>query len=367
MKDWKKKKVAVLLRRSQGETGTTKEQLERIMPIILDLEKKGKIKKLNRGIVGKDIEGKKRFKRSRDLMLKGDFFNEGRGTSAGAFKPDERPVLMELLKRMKLGQYEAVIAENMDRYSRDPLSFAAVALDLWRDDNKIFWGLADNEGWGAQLSPHEESIIVTKLMWGGEAKKAEARKARKSLAKAIYRGSITGSKPEWLGSKSKTHGLDYRKAWDEMNMVGHNEDGNLNESTRIGKLFNKDNKWANLWYQKMRRYNQLKVLGEWLDGIDKVNNFIRLENVQPRVAFKQTPVKNILNSTKGFFAYPAGVLIANTNDFVVFPNPNDLDFEQLAIHKDASTIPDFEVEVTELGDSQFDLNIAQTQPRAKKR
>lgn len=366
MKDWKRKKVAVLLRRSQGETGTTKDQLDRIMPIILDLEKKGKIKKLNRGIVGKDIEGKKRFRRDRDLILKGDFYNEGRGTSAGAFKPDERPVLMELLNRMREGQYDAVLAENMDRYSRDPLSFAAVALDLWRENNKIFWGLADNEGWGAQLSPYEESIIVTKLMWGGEAKKAEARKSRKQLAKAIFRGSMTGSKPEWLGSKSKQHGLDYRKAWERMLKEGTREfkgDMILKNPGDVGEVFSKDNKWASLWYQKMKAWDELGVLYNWLDGVDKVNDFISSINVQPRVAFKQTPARNLIKSTSGYFAYPAGVKVGKTDNFVIFPDPTDLDFEQLGLIADASTIEGFEVTVEPVENRI--LTLAQTQPRAK--
>lgn len=373
MKDWKRKKVAVLVRRSQGETGTPKDQLARIMPIIEKLEKKGKIAKVKRAIVGKDIDGKKKFKRERDLIVKGDIFNEGRGTSAGAFKPADRPVLMELLRRMKEGQYEAVLAENMDRFSRDPLSFAAVALPLWREDKKIFWGLADNEGWGANLTPHEESIIVTKLMWGGEAKKAEGQKSRKQLRQAIYRGSLTGSKPEWLGAKSKAHGLDYRAAWEEMVRNGENAEGNVRNPTAIAEKFGKinkstgagDNKWTKAWYEKMKAWNELGVLYNWLDGVEKVNDYIRSLGGYPRNQFQLPGVKNVINSTKGYFSYPAGVNLANTDLFYIFPDPADLDLEQLAIHKDPTVIEGFEVIEEPVGNRN--LVLAQTQPRAKKR
>jgi len=318
---------------------------------------------VNRGIVGKDIEGKGRFNPKRDLALKGDIFNEGRGTSAGAFKPKDRPVLMELLKRLEEGQYEAVIAENMDRYSRDPLSFAAVALPLWRDEGKVFWGLADNEGWGAGLSPHEESIIVTKLMWGGEAKKQEAAKSKKQLAKAILRGSMLGSKPEWLGSKSKTHGLDYRAAWELMQKMGETDKGVLAKPTDVGQVFGKDNKWASLWYQKMKAWDELGVLYNWIDGVEQVNDYITSLGGYPRNQFTTAGVRNIINSTKGFFAYPAGVKVGKTDRFVIFPDPADLDLEQLAIHKDPRVIEGFEVQDLEVGDRK--LAIAQTQPRAK--
>jgi len=367
MKDWKRKKVAILLRRSEGEKGTPQDQLERIKPMLLDLVKKGKIKKIDWNIVGKDIEGKKRFSRKRDLVLKGDVFNEGRGTSAMGLNEQDRPVAMELLRRMDEGQYEAVIAESLDRFSRDPLSFAYVALPLWRDKSKIFWGLQENEGWGANQTPHEESIIVTKLMWGGEAKKGEIRKSKSQLAAAVLRGFVPASKPEWLGSKSKAHGLDYRKAWELMQKEGEREyKGNmiLNNPTDVGEPFGKDNKWASLWYSKMKAWDDLGVLYNWLDGVEQVNEYIRNHQYRrPRDAFKQTDVKNIINSTRGFFGYPAGVNIAKTERFVIFPDPADLDLVQLGINKDPRVVEGFEVQDLEVGDRK--LAFAQTQPKAR--
>ena len=88
MNDWKGKKMAVYIRRSEGETGTTKNQLDRIMA---ELQKSGKIAKLNMNIVGRDIT-KKRFNAKRDLALEGDIYNEGEEQSG--FKFEERPVFL---------------------------------------------------------------------------------------------------------------------------------------------------------------------------------------------------------------------------------------------------------------------------------
>ena len=163
--DWKKKKTAVYLRRSKGETGNTKAQFDRIIKELRKLEKDGKIAKLDMRIVGRDIDGKKQFRSDRDLILEGDIFNEGNGQSAFG-NAQGRPVLNELLRRVRKGEYEAVIAESLDRFSRDPLDFSPVALDLWRDNAKVFWGLKDNIGYG-DGNPLSESIITSLLMWGG--------------------------------------------------------------------------------------------------------------------------------------------------------------------------------------------------------
>ena len=78
------------------------------------LEKAGKIQKVNFGIVGKDIDKEERFRASRDLQKVGDVFNDGEGASAFD-SARTRPALNELLRRMKQGQYDAVLAETLDR------------------------------------------------------------------------------------------------------------------------------------------------------------------------------------------------------------------------------------------------------------
>ena len=193
VRDWKKKKVAVYLRRSKGEKGNTKNQLDRISKELTQLEKEGKIAKVDRRIVGRPMDGRK-FSPDRDLVLKGDIFNEGNGQSAfGSSR--ERQVFNELLKRVKAGEYDAVVAESLDRYSRDPLDFARArvgetdALDMWREDGIQFWGLSDNRGYGT-LEPFNESIITTQLMWGGESKRQEVKKAVRALDDKLARGLL---------------------------------------------------------------------------------------------------------------------------------------------------------------------------------
>ena len=108
-KEYKGKKFAVYLRRSQGETGDTKAQFDRIKSKISELEKSKQIKKLNRAIVGRDIDSKQRFNAERDLAKTGDIYNEGNGLSG--FKFEERPVLVELIRRMREGQYDGILVE----------------------------------------------------------------------------------------------------------------------------------------------------------------------------------------------------------------------------------------------------------------
>ena len=113
-----------------------------------DLEKQGKIAKVDFSIVGKDIDKEERFNAQRDLAKKGDVFNDGEGASAFDSARD-RPALNELLRRMEQGEYDVVLAETLDRYSRDPLDFALVALDLWRKGGKVFYGIKDGRGYGS--------------------------------------------------------------------------------------------------------------------------------------------------------------------------------------------------------------------------
>ena len=71
MMDWKKKKVAVYIRRSKGESGSTEAQLKRIKQKVNKLAKEGKIQKVDWRMVGKGATPGDRFKASRDLMVKG--------------------------------------------------------------------------------------------------------------------------------------------------------------------------------------------------------------------------------------------------------------------------------------------------------
>ena len=90
--------------------------------------------------------------------------------------------------------YDAVVAESLDRYSRDPLDFAAAALDDWRKGGKQFASLKEPYAYGSPTNNLDEPIITTQLMWGGEGKKGESRKAINALEQKMNLGYI--SKPK---------------------------------------------------------------------------------------------------------------------------------------------------------------------------
>ena len=346
--DWKKKKVAVYLRRSKGEGGSTKAQLDRIKKDVKALEKAGKVAKVDFGIVGKDFDSDARFNAARDLSKKGDVYNEGDGKSAfGTART--RPVLNALLERLRNGQYDAVVAESLDRYSRDPLDLSraldGTALDLWREGGKVFWGLKDGRGYGTG-EPFNEAIITTALLWGGEGKKQEGTKSLDALEQKINRGFITSrNKAEFVGSGSKNAGLDYRRFWTIAQAFGETPEGRLKSPGKVGSEFGRDHTWASTTYDMFRAWQSVQVkddltaLDAWFNTVDAINEFIRQQPAKyDRVAFKSEPVKNLISNSNGFINYPAGFSASEKypqakNQFITFPYPLDFDFEALAMTK----------------------------------
>ena len=324
---FKKRKFAVYLRRSMGESGSTKQQLDRIQKNIDALEKYTG-RKINRTIVGKDINSRKKFNPKKDLQGQGDIYNEGEGASG--FKTEGRPVLMELIRRMKDGQYDGVAVESFDRFSRDILGMAHFALPLWREDGKIIYSFNENKSLDSDLEA--EALLGITSLASSLTKFGEIKKARSALKGKIAEGYLAGSTPEWIGAKtSGGRGIDYRRFYDIAKAAGENDKGNLADSTAIGKMFGKDNKWANLWYQKLKQYEEAKVIDTWLENVEAVNRFIVDGGGDyPRRFFNQKPVKNLLARTRGYFGYPAGVNLAGTDTFVIFPVPMDIGITELA-------------------------------------
>jgi len=363
-KKYEGKKYALYLRRSQGETGDTKSQLERIQNKISKLEKSKKIKKMDRRIVGRDIDGKVKFKADRDLILEGDFFNEGNGQSG--FKFEERPVFVELLRRVRAGEYDGILVETMNRVARDFAGLSHLALPLWREEGKIIHDMTS----GQTLDDNRinEAIINTQMTWGGIGKQEEIKKGKSALKGKIASGYLAGSTPEWIGAKSSQgKGQDYRRLFALGEAAGLTDKGTLADPTNIGRIFGKDNKWASLWYGKMKNYEKLGVLDEWLDNIDMVNNFIVEGGGEyPRRFFNQKPVTNLLARTRGYFGYPAGVNLAKTNEFVVFPNPAEMLMELTEEDFNFNENGEDYVKVMILNPAQIALlNVSQTQPRAR--
>jgi len=364
--DWKNKKVAIYLRRSKGDTGDTESQLGRIEPLIRALEKAKKIKKVNRSIVGRQFKYTKaegRFKSSRDLARSGDIFNEGDGESAFD-SARERVVLGELLKRMRAGEYDAVLAETLDRYSRDPLDFATAALDDWRKNGKQFASLKESFYYGSP-NPLDESIITTQLMWGGEAKKGESRKSRTALEKKIDIGYITKPKAELRGSGSKGAGRNYRTVWARMLTYGDTPEGRLKKPGEVGKSFGRDHTWASNFYEIFKQWNSYvypdgeTALDKWFDAVDAVNQYIaEYPMKRDGDSYKQKEVKQLIKSANGFLAYPAGVNPSSKyptaqNQFILFPNPTDFDIDELATQADPNMIQGWTVIREPLGERKL--------------
>jgi len=360
--EYKGKKFAVYLRRSQGETGDTKAQLARIDKKLKDLEKSKQIKTLNRTIVGRDIDGRIRFNEARDLAPKGDIFNEGNGQSG--FKFEERPVLIELIKRMRNGEYDGIIVESMDRFARDFAGLSHLALPLWREEGKIIHSL--DSGQTLSKNRTDEAIINSQMTWGGIGKQTEIAKGKRALRGKIAEGYLAGGTPQFLGDKTKAGatGLDYRRFWDVVQATGLNAKGNPKDSTAIGKMFGKDNKWVLDWYRKFKDYEELGVLENYLTAIEAMNDFVRANSDQyPRRFFNSKKAKTLFARTRGYFGYPAGVNLAGTNTFVKFSYPLDFDLEELS---ESKNVPEGYVTEEELSaEEKLNLNVRQTQPRSR--
>ena len=374
MMDWDKKKVAVYLRRSEGETGTTQDQLDRILPKLKDLVKDGTIKELNPSIVGRDINKKQRFNKVRDLALKGDIFNEGEGASG--FKFADRPVLAELIKRTEAGEYDGIVVESMNRVARDFAGLSRFLLPLWREQGKEILSLIDGQILNANRL--NEAIINSQMTWGGVSKLEEIAKAEETRTGTVVdAGYFKGSQPEWIGKtyRGVTYGfLDYRKAYALMKAAGLNDAGNLANAAAIARIMNKtykdrgstkgDNKWANLWFNKMRAYEEAGVLEEWLSNYEAITQFIRNQGKYPKASYKQDAVLNIIRATTGFMAYPAGVNPAGSQEFVVFPNPLEVGLQAIADNKNPLEIESWEVLREPLANRA--LVPIQTQPKSRK-
>ena len=369
-----KKRMAVYLRRSEGESGSTEEQLTRILDKLKKMEKDKAIMPIDLNIVGRDITKKERFNKERDLAKIGDIYNEGEGASGFKFK--DRPVLAELIKRQKNNEYDGIIVESMNRVARDFSGLARFLLPLWREQGKVIYSLID----GQQLDSNRvnEAIINSQMTWGGIGKLEEIAKAEEVLTGSVVdKGYFKGSQPEWLGKtyRGVTYGfLDYRKAYDLMKAAGLNPKGNLANAAEIAKIMGKtyrdrgsikgDNKWANTWFNKMRAYEDAGVLEDWLAAYEAITQFIRNQGAYPKASYKQEPIVNIIKSTTGYMAYPAGVNPAGSNEFVVFPNPLDVGLQNLADNADPMIIKGWNVIREPLADRV--LLETQTQPKSRK-
>lgn len=370
-KPLKRLRASLLTRRSEGETGNTRNQLDRILGRVLELQDKGFIRKLNMNVVGKPMDGT-RYDSRRDLQKKGDIYNEGRATSGFSF--DDRPVLDELLRRLKEGQYDIVLMESMDRLGRDYGIMARYALPLWREDGIIFFSLDENIGLGYNF-PTNEAIINTTITWGGVAKIEEIGKSKKAGFKKIERGYVARPAVAFAGDGTKAQGTDYRQLYEVMKEQGETPQGTLRNPVAVGKMFGKDNKWASKYYLIMKNLETEGALDDWFNAIEAVNQFILSHPLgeRPGNAYKSPEVKRILTATSGYFNYPLGVILGtdwNGNEdstFVKFPYPLDVGLDKIASVPTPVGLEGWNVEIVEDYDGIRLDPMLQKQTRKKKK
>ena len=253
--------------------------------------------------------------------------------------------------------------ESFDRLSRDILGLAAFALPLWRQDGKIFLGFN-----GDYLDKDRENEYLKTIVSAASslAKIGEIGKAKDALfGDAVSKGFLKGSQPSFLGDGTKIAGVDYRRAYDMMKVMGENpKNGKVRNQGFIEAEFNASKNWADRWYQKMKQFEQLKVLEDWLTSVEQFNQFIDSFDAKPSQVWKKNQqVLNAKKSAAGFFAYPAGVKVETTQEFVKFPVPSKIGFDKLGEVADPTMIGEFVVQ-REPYSNQL-LQVVQTQPRSR--
>lgn len=366
--DLKKPKVAIYLRRSKGEGGATIDQLASVMQTIERWEKDGIIQKVNRGVKGRSIDKKYR---GVNLDLEGDIFNEGEAESG--FKVEERKVFVDLVKRLRKGEYDGVIAIDMERFARDFGALSAFAYDTWREQDipSFYHGIIDKLTLGTTTTDSftDEAIVNSKMTWGGVATRGNIKKGeRKRKTTTVDRGYFLGSKPEWLGKQyrgnTQTRPVYYRRAWESLRTGGSSTDV-AREAGKFQKNGQPDRKFAQNWGKRLQGYHDMGVLEDWLENVEDLTEYIRQKSpTQPKTGYKLTD--NIRTNTAGYFAYPNGVLIVDEEtgkrELVRFPKPNDFDFDELNANKDPSNVEGYDVTREEI-DKDFPLHFYQIQNR----
>jgi len=374
MRDWDKKKVALYIRRSQGERGSTTGQLQRVKKIIQKLEKDGKIDKFNYGIQGRSIDKKYRGTK---FDGKSNIWNEGDGKSAFG-RIEDREVLMELLSELEKGTYDGILFETLDRLTRDPIEIgSAGVVDLYRRKGKTFQSLTNDEMAFEPNNPTGEMIAIALLGFSALSVKDTIKKSKAALTgdtgkSALDRGFVRGNTPEYLGRDTKSAGIDYRKTWNLFEAAGEQLDkdgkgkGIPNGTTELARLMGKvdwsaqrqthipNTKWIRQWYTRMNAWNDLGVLEDWLKSYEAINQYI--SNVGPKVKHNyknDAGVKRILTAIRGFMAYPAGLNPKDTMEFVVFPNPLKIGLAEIASVENPTSLPKWKVVRKPLGSKKL--------------
>ena len=402
--DRKNLRGAVYLRKSAGEGGTTDAQLERILPKIEKLEQTGIIKPLNRTIVGKDIDRKKKFDKKKDLAIIGDFYNEGESQSG--FTAD-RPVLVELLRRVENDEYDIIIAETTDRFARDSLILGHLFYTALQKGIPMY-AISEDAIIGYDkryLTDKATAIALTEF--GGLAKQFEIQKSKEAKTgtteEVFEGGKLLGIAKDITGSTLEkgnltTPELDWKKFLSgEMNIQqAYNITINWPTMTREGQLTFKNGRalsdavgatsrsWARTWWPLFTSWERLGVGQEYVDNIQAMVDFLKTikspntgkpysrigdivvyktdkrgrERPAPTASPKQ--VENLLKWTVAYRKYPAGVNLADSITFVKWPSPIKVGIEKLANTDDPRVLDNWNIEQRNLTKNEL-LKLEPTQ------
>lgn len=353
--DWNKRKAAIYLRRSKGESGTTKDQLRRIQPIIDML-----------------IDEKK---------IAPSVFIVDEGRSESGFDID-RPMFREMMDMVDAGEVDIILAESLDRIARDALVLGDNAgrqllkgLELYsiNDDTMFSYDDLDSKMMGTIL-----------MEVGGRAKKGEIQKAEIALRgrkKKIAAGTIkdiTGTSSE-KGHMASPEMDWYRILRGELDMrqaltlllnlprhpKGHYLAGRPKDGPELTRMLGLAQGWHKNWFDRAKDMEEMGVLDDWFDVIEAMTEYLLTLGKSAGPIMKRAEKQQLLYSTRAWRRYPMGVNLANTLTFVEWPNPLDIGIEALAVSSDARKLKGWDVKTSQLNRTQIgNLLLNQTQPRA---
>jgi len=371
--NWEKRKALLYLRRSHGESGTTKKQLERVEDMIDLLEDLGHIEKMDRRIQGKSIDKKYRGEK----YGKGDIYNEGEGESG--FK-DDRPVFNAMVKRAIDENYDILMGETLDRFARDSLVFGAV-VGPYLIAGGTAYGLAED----AIMNYEEENLAkksaaIGLMEFGGLAKRIEIEKSkrarigrkRKTAAgvttdirgTAAERGFVSGGVLDWerllAGKLNLRDAFLMMEGWPKRN-------GKLKNGNELDRQVGVSQGWHTNWYPRFKFYEEMGITEEWLSTIEAVVAYLKTLGKYPKSIMKTDEAKALAYATKAWLLYPAGVNLANTITFVEWPKPLDVGIAAMANAKKVASLDKWIVTQSTLAPmEQRKLHPKQTQPRTRK-
>ena len=375
--DWKDKRWKLYLRRSQGESGTTNDQLARVMPMLMKMVSEGKLNAQDLDL----IKGKAFNKEWKGKKLEGENFtiyNEGRAESAWDVT---RPVFEQMIKDAIAEKTHLIIAETQDRFARDAFDFGEIANEAVRE-GVGFYGIIDNAV--LTTDPNDRLLGAVKMQIGGYSKKLEIEKAAQGRygtpvdigeldikGSALERGYVTGNPIRWdfvFGLRDPQTGTK-RPKFDIRDISQRMLSAKINPKTmrptnerELANEYKIDRNFGRNWWWRIDGMNRLGVLEEWLQNIEAMRDYIQSKGKYPaRTLRDNTDVGRLLYATRAYLRYPAGFVRGGTKTFIKHPAPLDVGIDRIATAADrkgnsnAPSLEQWKVVTEILDDEQLEL------------